>query len=179
MKKKLAALSLIVTLLLSSLGSTFASSRLTQPVIEEIEAGKNSIKIDWDYVQHADEYDIYRATSSKGTYKYISTSDESWYRDYDIKKGKKYYYKVRAVSYGDYDNSKLSKWRSGKVEKPVSNSSPSSSVSTSIVNGQTVYITNTGAKYHRAGCRYLRKSSQAISLSTAQSYGYTACSVCW
>ena len=42
----------------------------------------------------------------------------------------------------------------------------------------TVYITRTGAKYHSGGCRYLRKSKIAISLSNAKAYGYTACSVC-
>ena len=43
---------------------------------------------------------------------------------------------------------------------------------------QTVYITNTGKKYHAAGCRYLRSSSNAIDLSKAISSGYGACSVC-
>lgn len=42
----------------------------------------------------------------------------------------------------------------------------------------TVYITRTGNKYHRAGCRYLRQSKIAISLSSAKSNGYTPCSVC-
>lgn len=41
-----------------------------------------------------------------------------------------------------------------------------------------VYITRTGAKYHRGSCRYLRKSKIAISLSAARASGYTACSVC-
>lgn len=42
----------------------------------------------------------------------------------------------------------------------------------------TVYVTNTGKKYHRDGCRYLRKSQIAISLSDARSQGYEPCSVC-
>jgi len=42
----------------------------------------------------------------------------------------------------------------------------------------TVYITNTGAKYHRAGCRYLSKSCISISRSEAIDQGYTPCSVC-
>lgn len=42
----------------------------------------------------------------------------------------------------------------------------------------TVYITDTGSKYHREGCRYLRQSCHAISLSSAKASGYTACSVC-
>ena len=33
---------------------------------------------------------------------------------------------------------------------------------------QTVYITNSGKKYHRDGCQYLRKSKHAISLSEAR-----------
>ena len=42
----------------------------------------------------------------------------------------------------------------------------------------TVYITRTGKKYHRAGCRYLSRSMIPISLEDAQSEGYDACSVC-
>lgn len=44
---------------------------------------------------------------------------------------------------------------------------------------QTVYVTNTGKKYHRSGCQYLKKSKIAISLSDAKSSGYTACSKCF
>ena len=42
----------------------------------------------------------------------------------------------------------------------------------------TVYVTNTGAKYHSSGCRYLKKSSNAISLEDAVNSGYTPCKVC-
>ena len=41
-----------------------------------------------------------------------------------------------------------------------------------------VYITNTGKKYHRSTCRYLRKSKSSIDLSKAKVGGYTACKVC-
>lgn len=41
----------------------------------------------------------------------------------------------------------------------------------------TVYITDTGSKYHKSGCRYLRKSKIAISLTDAKK-SYDACSVC-
>lgn len=43
---------------------------------------------------------------------------------------------------------------------------------------KTVYITKTGEKYHRSGCKYLRKSKISISLSSAKSRGYTPCSIC-
>jgi len=49
---------------------------------------------------------------------------------------------------------------------------------TSDSGGGTVYITDTGTKYHRDGCRYLNESKHAVSCSWATSHGYTACSVC-
>ena len=45
--------------------------------------------------------------------------------------------------------------------------------------GTTVYITDTGSKYHRYGCQYLRQSCHSISLSDAEAQGYEACSVCF
>lgn len=42
----------------------------------------------------------------------------------------------------------------------------------------TVYVTKTGEKYHRAGCRYLSKSCIPMSLADAKAAGYGPCSVC-
>lgn len=42
---------------------------------------------------------------------------------------------------------------------------------------QTVYITRTGAKYHRGDCRYLHSSKIKTTLADAK-LSYTACSVC-
>lgn len=42
----------------------------------------------------------------------------------------------------------------------------------------TVYTTNTGHKYHRAGCRYLNRSCIPIKLSQAKAEGLTPCSIC-
>ncbi len=41
-----------------------------------------------------------------------------------------------------------------------------------------VYITETGSKYHRDGCRYLSSSKIAISLEAAIAQGFEPCSVC-
>lgn len=48
------------------------------------------------------------------------------------------------------------------------------------VTGSTrmVYITNTGEKYHAAGCRYLSQSKIAIQQKSAIAQGYGPCSVC-
>jgi methylphosphotriester-DNA--protein-cysteine methyltransferase len=45
-------------------------------------------------------------------------------------------------------------------------------------DAQSVYITKTGKKYHRASCQYLRKSQIEISMKEAVDRGYTPCSVC-
>ncbi|AEE97681.1 MBL fold metallo-hydrolase [Mahella australiensis] len=45
-------------------------------------------------------------------------------------------------------------------------------------NDVTVYITDSGEKYHKDGCRYLKKSKIPIKLSEAKAKGYTPCKVC-
>ena len=42
----------------------------------------------------------------------------------------------------------------------------------------TVYITRTGKKYHRDGCRYLSQSKIKTTLKEAKPNGYTPCKVC-
>jgi len=45
-------------------------------------------------------------------------------------------------------------------------------------SADTVYMTKTGTKYHRAGCRYLARSSIPISRKEAEARGYAPCKVC-
>jgi competence protein ComEC len=60
-----------------------------------------------------------------------------------------------------------------KVTEPPETDPPESQAS-----GVIVHITETGEKYHSAGCQYLRKSDIEISLEDAKSRGYTPCSKC-
>jgi hypothetical protein len=43
---------------------------------------------------------------------------------------------------------------------------------------ETFYITRTGARYHRAGCRHLSRSAFPITRAEAEAQGYTPCRVC-
>ncbi len=43
---------------------------------------------------------------------------------------------------------------------------------------QTVYVTETGSKFHRDGCRYLKFSRKVISLKEAEGKGFEPCKVC-
>ena len=42
----------------------------------------------------------------------------------------------------------------------------------------TVYVTKTGKKYHRDGCRYLAQSKVKTTLKEAKANGYAPCKVC-
>jgi hypothetical protein len=67
-----------------------------------------------------------------------------------------------------------------KIE-PTSNTASNKSAveSRTQPQSQTVYITVTGTKYHRAECQYLNVSRIPIALSDAIARGYTPCSKCW
>lgn len=63
-------------------------------------------------------------------------------------------------------------------EAKSSSISPSSKNSPPAVTKEiVVYVTRTGTKYHRAGCRYLARSSIPMSLKEAAAR-YSPCSVC-
>lgn len=66
----------------------------------------------------------------------------------------------------------------GQVETLTSSDYTESRIQNSNT-GITVYITETGEKYHKHGCQYLRESRIVVNKSYAESKGYTPCSVCY
>lgn len=72
------------------------------------------------------------------------------------------YYKKKPYDYSSYESGSV------QTPKPVQQQTQS----------ETVYITRTGSKYHKAGCSYL-KSCIPISKSDAIAAGYTPCSRCY
>lgn len=67
-------------------------------------------------------------------------------------------------------------WQSGEVSGSSVDSPESAAAET--IQAETVHITNTGEKYHAAGCPYLKDSDIEIPLSEAKERGYTPCSRC-
>ena len=175
MKKKILLSAIIsIVMVFTSAVPSLAATKLERPEISDISHGSKFISLEWDYVSHADAYKVYRSTSKSSGFKAIDTTYDEEYTDSSVSKGKKYYYKVKAISYSDeYKDSSLSKWRSSKIPKAKAKKKTTSSSDGS----GTVYITNTGAKYHNPGCRTLH-SRIAISLSAAKAQGYTACGIC-
>jgi len=62
--------------------------------------------------------------------------------------------------------------------KTAAVTSPATIPQKSAAGTDIVYITNTGSKYHRAGCRYLSKSCMPVERSAAINKGLGPCSVC-
>lgn len=68
--------------------------------------------------------------------------------------------------------------RVGQVKMPAATPSLSPVPASKTPASGAVYITATGRKYHRAGCRYLGASPTALSLKDAEARGLTPCKVC-
>ena len=67
--------------------------------------------------------------------------------------------------------------QSAQTDTPQNEGSQSSAADSS--NSETmVHITATGKKYHRAGCRTLKKSDTEVTLDEAKSMGLSPCGIC-
>lgn len=90
----------------------------------------------------------------------------------------------RQVSFNakpDYGSPGTTETTAATVEttaRPTAGTTASPTVAPTKPDSHIVYITKTGEKYHRAGCRYLSKSKIAIELALAIDRGLTPCSVC-
>lgn len=70
---------------------------LAAPVKLKTKIIKDSrIKVSWQKVNKAISYTVYRSNKSNKGYKRITTVKDNSYIDYDVEKGKSYYYKVTA-----------------------------------------------------------------------------------
>lgn len=68
----------------------------------------------------------------------------------------------------------------GECEKPPPPDDPTDTTATDTTDTEDtiVYITETGSKFHRWGCQYLKESAIPISRKEAIEQGYTPCKVC-
>lgn len=65
-----------------------------------------------------------------------------------------------------------------QAAKQQSSSNGATQSGSSVNQGKTVYVGETGSKYHYQGCRTLKNGGRAISLEEALAEGRTACKVC-
>ena len=72
---------------------------LAAPSITYLKPGSKSVAIRWNSIDIAEGYQVYYATSSNGSYKKASTLTGTGTTVKGLKKGKTYYFKVRAYRY--------------------------------------------------------------------------------
>ncbi|UEL47597.1 fibronectin type III domain-containing protein [Terrisporobacter hibernicus] len=100
--------------------SSYSNTVSAKPVLKTpnvtLKAGSKKITIKWIKINGAKGYKIYRSTSKNGKYSLIKTTTSSSYTNSKLKKGGRYYYKVRAYRivngktiYGNYSPIKNTK----------------------------------------------------------------------
>lgn len=82
--------------------SKYSSAASTKPIPASpsnpkvVSTGYNSTRLTWNKVSGATGYQVYRATSSKGSYSLIKTTPYISYNNNGLTAGRTYYYKIRA-----------------------------------------------------------------------------------
>lgn len=103
-------------------GTKAAAPALNKPVISKVIPASRAITVKWNKVPGANGYKIYRSTTGKaGSFKVVKTIKKggtvSW-KNTKLKKGQKYYYKVKAYRIVDkkyvYSSISLSKYTKSK-----------------------------------------------------------------
>ena len=72
--------------------------RCAKPVVKITLTQKGDLKLTWNAVTGASQYEVYRATSKNGTYTKMFTTSNLSYTNTSAKAGTTYYYKVKAIS---------------------------------------------------------------------------------
>ena len=90
-----------------------ASTLLDIAKIKYLKLGKGKAVVNLSKVNYAEGYKIYMATSKNGAYKYVGKTSKLKFTKKSLKKGKTYYFKVRAYKtlggkniYGAYSSVK-------------------------------------------------------------------------
>lgn len=85
---------------------------------------------------------------------------------------------VSMQSQSNSSNNNSNRQNTQNTQPAVVQPAPKTQQASNQNNELIVYVTNTGKKYHMAGCRYLKRSQISIKLKDAKAEGYEPCSVC-
>ena len=89
--------------------------KLTAPSKLKVSAGKRKVTLSWKKASGAKKYEIYRSSKKKSGYKKIATTTKTKYENKKLKKGARYYYKVRTLR-GSAKSGFTNRVLSGKVK---------------------------------------------------------------
>ena len=81
------------------------TSKMPVPKITSVKKSGNKVTIKWKKLSYISEYKVYRSTKATSGYVLLGTKESTqstitYYDSKDLKKGKTYYYKIRAVKKG-------------------------------------------------------------------------------
>lgn len=77
-------------------GSEGAGYLSEQPKIKSLSVSGSGIKLKFGSVKYGEEFVVYRKAPGEKSWKKIGTTSSKYYTDYNVKKGKKYYYTVKS-----------------------------------------------------------------------------------
>lgn len=132
----------------ATVDATSSATTIATPTLSSVVSVRyDSLKLSWTTVGNATKYEVYRATSSTGTYSKVATVGGTTFTNTGLTTGKAYYYKVRAVvvsgsdSYkGSFSNIKGAKAIPGTPSIAVAKASTTSiKVSWTGIAGTTKY----------------------------------------
>ncbi|HEX8545963.1 MAG TPA: hypothetical protein VF691_03315, partial [Cytophagaceae bacterium] len=52
-------------------------------------------------------------------------------------------------------------------------------IASHLTNAQTVYVTESGKKYHKKNCSIAKEGKKGLELAAAKKQGFEACKVCY
>ncbi|MGG0176395.1 fibronectin type III domain-containing protein [Gottfriedia acidiceleris] len=170
--------------------SDFSSVVSAKPVlstptsVKAASSSYNSVKTSWAAVSGASGYEVYRATSSTGTYSKVGTTTSTSYNNTGLTFNKLYYYKIRSYRmigstkvYGNYSSvvsakPVLSTPTSVKAASSSYNSVKTSWAAVSGASGYEVYrATSSTGTYSKVGTT-TSTSFNNTGLSTNKTYYY-------
>lgn len=76
---------------------TFTVKKLPRPSFIKTVSSKRKVTVTWGKVSAASKYKVYRSLYKSKKYKLVKTTKYRKFVDKKVKKGKRYYYKIRAV----------------------------------------------------------------------------------
>jgi len=104
-----------------SIAAPWAEVKVTMeaPSVKAANKSIKSIKISWKKITGAEKYQVYRSVKKNKGFKKVKTTKKTYWINTKLKTGKKYYYKVRAISGNEKSSFSNVKSAKPKPAKPV------------------------------------------------------------
>ena len=101
--------------------TTKVSDKLSTPQITKSEVNNDSVQLEWQSVEGAEGYELFRSNAADGTYSMLGSFNTTSYTDNAVSYGNSYYYKVRAYKTvnGVKEYSDYSTRQSASIDLPV------------------------------------------------------------